>query len=90
MLTLNIKISKLMKDSYIYLLNYKSRWNKGFKIIENKKISIVYKKLFLKLIFKIKKMSYCRNLFMEWTCKTIIIKHNKFKIKTQKKYSLPA
>ena len=53
MITINIKISKLMKDSYIYLLNYKSRWNKGFKIIENKKIIFVYKKLFLKLIIKI-------------------------------------
>ena len=64
MITFNIKISKLMKDSYIYLLNYKSRWNKGFKIIENKKISIVYKKLFLKLIFKIKKISYKINKLM--------------------------
>ena len=44
----SIKIFKLMKDSYIYLLNYKSRWNKGFKIKENKKIRFVYKKLFLK------------------------------------------
>ena len=53
-----------MRDSYIYLLNYKSRWNKGFKIIENKKLSIVYKKLFLKLIFKIKKISYKINKLM--------------------------
>ena len=48
LIIISIKIFKLMKDSYIYLLNYKSRWNKGFKIKENKKIRIVYKKLFLK------------------------------------------
>ena len=48
LITLNINLFKLMKDSYIYLFNYKSRWNKGFKIKENKKIRIVYKKLFLK------------------------------------------
>ena len=48
LIILSIKIFKLMKDSYIYLLNYKSRWNKWFKIKEIKKIRIVYKKLFLK------------------------------------------
>ena len=48
LIIISIKIFKLMKDSYIYLLNYKSRWNKGFKIKEIKKIRIVYKKLFLK------------------------------------------
>ena len=48
LITLNNNLFKLMKDSYIYLFNYKSRWNKGFKIKENKKIRFVYKKLFLK------------------------------------------
>lgn len=40
-------------------------------------------------IIKIKRMSYYRNRLMDRIYKIVIIKHNNFKIKTQKKYSLP-
>jgi hypothetical protein len=39
--------------------------------------------------FKIKRMSYYRNRLTDRIYKTVIIKHSNFKIKTQKKYSLP-